>query len=180
MDLALAMIEADHGRALALDIARRHVLFRIRPGGQSQFSAELAAQSASGSERLEKLAQKVTETPCGDWRTEALAAAAGVSERTLSRLFRTGLNISPAAFVERLRVDLARRRLLDTDENVATIAQSCGFTSLRRMDRAFARTIRVAPTAFRARFKSRFKNRQKTLGVRPCPPSVSGSSSSPI
>jgi transcriptional regulator GlxA family with amidase domain len=171
MDLALAMIEADHGRAIALAIARRHVVFRIRPGGQSQFSAELAAQSF-GNIKIRKLAETIAERPRIDWRTDVLAAEAGVSQRTLSRLFRSGLDVSPADFVERVRIDLARRRLLDTDENVETIAVGCGFGSLRRMDRAFARTVAVSPTEFRSRFK--------TNGEQPCPASTSASSSSPI
>jgi transcriptional regulator GlxA family with amidase domain len=169
MDLALAMIEADHGRAVALAIARRHVVFRIRPGGQSQFSAELSAQSA-GNIKIRKLAERITECPVADWKTDALALEAGVSLRSLSRLFRSGLNVSPAEFVERVRIDLARRRLLDTDENVESIAIGCGFGSLRRMDRAFARTIAVSPTEFRARFK--------TNGVQTCRSSMSVLSSS--
>ena len=152
MDLALAMIEADLGRNIALAIARRHVVFRIRPGGQSQFSAELAAQSA-GNPKLQRLAERITAHPRANWRTDALAAEAGVSQRSLSRLFRAGLNISPADFVERVRTDLARRRLLETDDNVETIALACGFGSLRRMDRTFARTIAASPTEFRSRFK---------------------------
>lgn len=171
MDLALSMIEADHGRAVALAIARRHVVFRIRPGGQSQFSAELAAQSA-GNIKIRKLAERITKRPDDDWRIDALAAEAGVSLRSLSRLFRSGLNVSPADFVERVRIDLARRQLLDTDENVETIASGCGFGSLRRMDRAFARTIAVSPTEFRARFK--------TNGAQACRPSISALSSSPM
>jgi transcriptional regulator GlxA family with amidase domain len=153
MDLALAMIETDFGRKVALAIARRHVVFRIRPGGQSQFSAELAAQSAD-SPKLQKLAGKITTHPRADWRIDALAAEAGVSRRSLSRLFRTGLNISPANFVERVRTDLARRRLLETKDNVEAIAVACGFGSLRRMDRAFARAISASPTEFRSRFKT--------------------------
>jgi transcriptional regulator GlxA family with amidase domain len=169
MDLALAMIEADLGRTIALAIARRHVVFRIRPGGQSQFSAELTAQSA-GNAKLRKLAERITERPHADWRTDALAAEAGVSLRSLSRLFRSDLNVSPADFVKRVRIDLARRRLLDSDERVETIAIACGFGSVRRMDRAFARTIAVSPTEFRARFK--------TNGEQRCRSSTSALSSS--
>jgi transcriptional regulator GlxA family with amidase domain len=167
MDLALAMIEADLGRKVALAIARRHVVFRIRPGGQSQFSAELAAQSA-GNTKLQKLAEGVAAHPRTVWRTDVLAAEIGVSQRSLSRLFRAGLNISPADFVERVRIDFARRRLLETDENVEIIAFACGFGSLRRMDRAFARTIAASPTEFRSRFK--------TNGAQPCRSSMSASS----
>lgn len=170
MDLALAMIEADLGRDVALAIARRHVVFRIRPGGQSQFSAELAAQSV-GNGKIRRLAEIITRRPRAHWRTDVLAAEAGVSQRSLSRLFRSGLNVSPADFVERVRIDLARRRLLDTDESVETIAHGCGFGSLRRMDRAFARTITVSPREFRARFKAN--------GEQSCKPSISALSSSP-
>lgn len=164
MDLALSMVEADLGRAIALVIARRHVVFRIRPGGQSQFSAELAAQSA-GNVKLQRLAENVAAHPCADWRTDILAAEIGVSRRSLSRLFRAGLNVSPADFVERVRIDVARRKLLESDENVASIAITCGFGSLRRMDRAFARAIAVSPTEFRSRFK--------THGVSACRSSTS-------
>jgi transcriptional regulator GlxA family with amidase domain len=170
MDLALAMIEADLGRKIALAVARRHVVFRIRPGGQSQFSAELAAQSASDG-KLQKLAEKVTAHPRADWRTDVLAAEIGVSQRSLSRLFRAGLNISPADFVERVRIDLARRRLLESNENMKSIAMACGFGSLRRMDRAFARTIAASPTEFRSRFK--------TNGAQTCHFSMSALSTSP-
>jgi transcriptional regulator GlxA family with amidase domain len=153
MDLALAMIEADHGRAIALAVARRHVVFRIRPGGQSQFSAELAAQSASNP-KVQRLADKVAQSPAKTWRTEELACEAGVSERSLSRLFRGSLNVSPADFVERVRVDLARRWLLETGDSIERVALKSGFGSLRRMDRAFARAVGASPTEFRARFKS--------------------------
>src|SRR4029450_3578438 len=153
MDLALAMIEADLGRKVALAIARRHVVFRIRPGGQSQFSAELVAQSADNP-KLQKLAEKIATHPRADWQTDVLAAEAGVSRRSLSRLFRTGLNISPADFVGRVRTDLARRRLLETNDNVEAIAVACGFGSLRRMDRAFARAMSASPTEFRSRFRT--------------------------
>src|SRR6266567_3393274 len=171
MDLALAMIEVDLGREIALAIARRHVVFRIRPGGQSQFSAELAAQSA-GNPKLQVLAEKVTAHPRTDWRTDVLAAEIGVSRRSLSRLFRAGLDVSPADFVERVRIDLARRGLLETDQKVETIAVASGFGSLRRMDRAFARMIAASPVEFRSRFK--------TSGGQACRSSISVSSSSRI
>ena len=171
MDLALAMIEVDHGRAMALSVARRHVIFRMRPGGQSQFSAELAVQSVAGNPKIERLAQSIVAAPRRNWCTDALAAEAGVSQRSLSRLFRAGLDVSPADFVERVRVDLARRRLLDTEEPIDSVASGCGFGSLRRMDRAFARTVAVSPSEFRARFK--------TNGNQPCHPSTSDLSSSP-
>jgi transcriptional regulator GlxA family with amidase domain len=162
MDLALAMIEADLGRKVALAIARRHVVFRIRPGGQSQFSAELASQSADNP-KLQKLAEKITRHPRADWRTDVLAVEAGVSRRSLSRLFRADLNTSPADFVERVRTDLARRRLLETNDNIEAIAVACGFGSLRRMDRAFARAMSASPTEFRSRFRTKWSQECRSL-----------------
>jgi transcriptional regulator GlxA family with amidase domain len=152
IDLALAIVEADFGREVALAVARRHVVFPIRPGGQAQFSPALAAGGARD-RRFARLAESVAQHPANDWRTDALAAEAGVSLRSLSRLFRRELAASPASFVERIRIDQARQALLKTDAPVETIAIDCGFGSLRRMDRAFARNIAATPTEFRDRFK---------------------------
>jgi transcriptional regulator GlxA family with amidase domain len=153
IDLALALIEADFGRSIALAVTRRHVVFRIRPGGQGQFSPELAAQGIRD-QRLSKLAEKIAEEPQEDWRTDTRAAEAGVSLRSLSRLFRRELSASPSEFVERVRIDQARRALLETDAKIENVAIRCGFGSLRRMDRAFSRAISATPTEFRARFKA--------------------------
>ena len=150
IDLALAMIEADLGRATALAVARLYVVFRIRPGGQRQYSTELAAQ-AIRDDRLSRLAERIAQRPEHDWRTPTLAIEAGMSVRSLSRLFRKELNVSPAEFVERVRIDRARRDLLDTNAPIKRVASRCGFGTHRRMDRAFARTISATPTEFRAR-----------------------------
>jgi transcriptional regulator GlxA family with amidase domain len=112
----------------------------------------LAAQGIRD-QRLSKLAEKIVEEPQEDWRTDTLAAEAGVSLRSLSRLFRKELNASPSEFVERVRMDQARRALLETEAQIEGVAIRCGFGSLRRMDRAFSRAISVTPTEFRARFK---------------------------
>jgi transcriptional regulator GlxA family with amidase domain len=154
IDLALALIEADWGRAVALAVARRHVVFPIRPGGQAQFAEGLAAQTAADP-RLARLAERVAADPHADWRTEALADTAGVSPRSLSRLFRRELDVSPAEFVERVRVDAARRALEKSGARIEQIALACGFGSARRMDRAFARIIAATPGDYRSRFKSR-------------------------
>jgi transcriptional regulator GlxA family with amidase domain len=154
IDLALAMIETDQGREIALAVARRHVVFPIRPGGQGQFASALTTHTVRD-RRLSRLAESVAKRPRDDWRTDALAAEAGVSLRSLSRLFRRELNASPSVFVERVRIDQARRALLETDAPVEVIATDCGFGSLRRMDRAFARAISATPTEFRGRFKPR-------------------------
>lgn len=152
MDLALAMIEADHGRDLALLLARHHVIFRIRPGGQRQYAAELAAGGCA-EPRLSRLAERIGAAPQQDWRIEAMAEAGGMSPRSLTRLFRRHLNASPAEFVEQVRLDAARRLLLEAPTPVASIAGAAGFGSLRRMDRAFARLLGTTPSDFRARFQ---------------------------
>jgi transcriptional regulator GlxA family with amidase domain len=153
IDLALALIEADFGRIVSLAVARQHVVFPIRPGGQSQFAPEFAAGTVRD-RRLARLAERIAHAPCDDWRADQLAETAGVSPRSLSRLFRRELNTSPVEFVERVRIDRARRALLETGAQIESIAIECGFGSLRRMDRAFARTIAQKPSDFRARFKT--------------------------
>ena len=151
IDLALAMIEADHGRTAALAVARLNVVSRIRSGGQAQFSSDLAAQ-ATEDRRAARLAEAVRAAPADDWRIERLTAVAGMSPRTLSRVFRAQFSASPAAFVERVRVDAARRALVETDRSIDWIARTCGFGGIRRMDRAFGRVLGVSPRAFRRRF----------------------------
>ncbi len=153
IDLALAMIEADHGREIALSVARRHVVFRIRPGGQSQFSADLMGQAAPAS-GLDRLVEKVSAAPDDTWSVERLAEAANLSVRTLSRRFRSSIGVSPAEFVERVRLDAARRAILETDTPFSIIAADSGFGSLRRMDRSFSRILGSSPSDFRQRFKS--------------------------
>ncbi len=162
IDLALALIEADQGRDVALAVARRHVVFPIRPGGQSQFSPGLAANQVRD-RRLSRLTETIARRPSADWTIGTLSAEAGVSLRSLSRLFRRELSASPAEFVERVRIDRARRALLETDDAVETIAVDCGFGSLRRMDRAFARTIATTPSEFRDRFKPSSQGKSKCL-----------------
>ncbi|MBK1658962.1 GlxA family transcriptional regulator [Paracraurococcus ruber] len=155
MDLALAMIEADHGADLALALARHHVILRSRPGGQRQYAPALAADAASCPEpRLGRLAARIAAAPAADWRIEAMAEAGGCAPRSLTRLFRRHLGVSPAEFVERVRLDGARRLLLEGMAPVEAVARQAGFGSLRRMDRAFARALGTTPREFRARFRA--------------------------
>jgi transcriptional regulator GlxA family with amidase domain len=95
------MIEADLGRATALAVARLYVVFRIRPGGQRQYSSELAAQ-AIRDDRLSKLAERIAQQPDQDWRTPTLAIEAGMSVRSLSRLFRKELNLDGGVRVQKV------------------------------------------------------------------------------
>lgn len=151
MDLALALIEADLGREAALSIARRHVLYLMRPGGQAQFSAELAAQ-AQPQGRTARAVDYIVKNLARDLSLGALARAAGLSERSLQRAFASEMGMTPAAFVTRARLDMARRRLSSGAINVSRVAAECGFPSAEIMRRAFQRELGISPADYRARF----------------------------
>ncbi|WP_342110468.1 GlxA family transcriptional regulator [Methylobacterium sp. SI9] len=150
IDLALALVEADLGRPLALAVARHLVMFLKRPGGQAQFSAALALQA--GEERFGRLHAHIAENLSGDLSLPALAAAAGMSERSLSRRYCEATGLTPAKAVERLRVEAARRALAETAQPVKRIAQVCGFGSEETMRRSFLRHVAATPQDYRARF----------------------------
>ncbi|MEQ8746763.1 helix-turn-helix domain-containing protein [Pyruvatibacter sp.] len=152
MDLALALVEEDCGRDMALSVARRHVLFMIRPGGQSQFSAQLVAQHASKG-KIGDIAQYVLDHVADDLSVPALADRAHMSERTLARAFVSETGLTPGRFVEVARVEAARRHLEETADDTETIAWSCGFSSAEQMRRAFHRRVGVSPADYRARFR---------------------------
>ncbi|HEY2068163.1 MAG TPA: helix-turn-helix domain-containing protein [Rhizomicrobium sp.] len=151
MDLALALVREDWGDDMALAIARRHVMFVMRPGGQSQFSAHLTAQSRPKG-KLASLLRWIPEHVAGPLDVGTLAARAAMSERSFARLFRKETGETPAAYVARARLDAARRLLTASDLPVQTIAADSGFGSEERMRRAFQRHLKVAPSSFRARF----------------------------
>ncbi|MDR6292279.1 MULTISPECIES: GlxA family transcriptional regulator [Inquilinus] len=152
MDLALALIEADHGRDLALATARDLVMFLKRPGGQSQFSAALAGQIAERPP-LRALQDWMLAHPEADLSVPALADRAAMSPRNFARAFLREIGATPAAYVERLRIEAARRRLEETDLPGETVARSCGFGNADGMRRAFLRRIGVAPSDYRERFR---------------------------
>lgn len=153
MDLALAMVEEDHGRRVALAAARMLVIFLKRPGGQSQFSAQLAAQVAER-EPLRDLQAWIVENPGEDLRIEALASRVAMSPRNFARAFTRETDMTPARFVEQARLGAARRRLEDTTAGVNTIAAECGFGTAETMRRAFLRALATSPSAYRTRFRS--------------------------
>lgn len=153
IDLAFSLIEEDHGRGLALWVARRLVVFLKRPGGQSQFSAALTAQTASTSP-IDRIRLHILENPRADLALASLAEVAGVSPRHLSRLFQAELGMSPAAYVELTRIDIARHLLEDGTAPIKAIAFGAGFGSTATLRRAFMRTIGVTPLEYRLRFQS--------------------------
>jgi transcriptional regulator GlxA family with amidase domain len=151
MDLALALIEEDHGPEVALKTARALVLFVRRPGGQSQFSAQLTAGPARR-EPLRDVQAHIAEHPGSDLSVPALAGRAYMSERNFARAFRAETGMTPAAYVEAARVERARRELETTDLSVQAVAARCGFGTVETMRRAFGRRLGVNPAAYRDRF----------------------------
>jgi transcriptional regulator GlxA family with amidase domain len=151
MDLALALVEEDHDRDTALAIARHLVLFLRRPGNQSQFSATLVSQQP-GREPLREIQREVVEDCTGDHCVEAMAARAHMSARHFARAFHAETGVTPARYVERVRLEAARRRLEDTAEPIAAVAAACGFGTAETMRRAFIRSLDVGPAEYRRRF----------------------------
>lgn len=151
MDLALALVEQDLGRAAALGIARHLVLFLRRPANQSQFSATLAAQ-APERDALRDVQRFALENLAADLSVAALAERAHMSPRHFARSFRAETGITPARYVERLRLEAARRGLEDTGEPLGALASRCGFGTPETMRRTFLRTLGVGPAEYRRRF----------------------------
>jgi transcriptional regulator GlxA family with amidase domain len=151
IDLALALVEEDHGTEVARTVARWLVVFLQRPGGQSQFSERLQAPLPPESP-IRSLVDEIVAEPGGDHRVSVLAERAALSERQLSRLFLRQARTSPARFVERVRVEAARDLLEDGGLPVDAIAAHCGFGSAETMRRAFLRVLGVGPAEYRRRF----------------------------
>jgi transcriptional regulator GlxA family with amidase domain len=151
MDLALALVEEDLDRDAALAIARHLVLFLRRPGNQSQFSATLAAR-APAREGLREVQRFAVEHLSADLSVEALARLAHMSPRHFARSFRAEVGLTPARYVERLRLEAARRRLEESGEPVAAVAAACGFGTSETMRRVFLRALGVGPAEYRRRF----------------------------
>jgi transcriptional regulator GlxA family with amidase domain len=153
MDLALALVEEDLGSRMALAVARQLVLFLRRPGGQSQFSRVLEAQSSLRKPLHETLVW-ATDNLDKDLSVENLAARAAMSRRNFTRVFAAELGTSPAHYVEQLRIEAARRLLEESPGGVEEIAGACGFSSAELMRRAFLRAMKITPSQYRERFRS--------------------------
>ena len=151
MDLALAMVEEDHGRELALRVARELVMFLKRPGGQSQFSAHLAAQTAERSS-VREVQDHVLANLKDDLSVPALASRAGMSERSFARIFRSETGTTPAEFVENARIDAARRLAEESELPAKRLADAVGYANVDGFRRAFARRLGVSLVEYRRRF----------------------------
>ncbi len=154
MDLALSLVEEDLGHNPAMHAARHLVLFVRRPGGQSQFSAALELQAADR-QPLRDLQSWLADNLAADLSVEVLAARVHMSPRNFARAFTDEVGTTPARYVERVRVEAARRRLEESDDGIDRVATSCGFGSGNSMRRSFLRVIKVPPADYRARFRSK-------------------------
>jgi transcriptional regulator GlxA family with amidase domain len=152
MDLALALVEEDLGHRLTLSVARHMVLFLKRPGGQTQFSSHLEAQSLPRGV-LKDMPEWILDHLDADLSIEVLAQRAAMSPRNFARVFARELGVTPAKFVERARIERARRVLEEDTVPMEAIAGACGFGSAERMRRTFQRHLRVVPQDYRKRFE---------------------------
>jgi transcriptional regulator GlxA family with amidase domain len=152
IDLALALIEQDLGRTVALAVARYLVVFLKRPGGQAQFSTALSLQSVE--DQFGVLHDWINKHLADDISLPMLADQAGMSERSFSRHYAEATGLTPARAVERLRVEAARRMLSESRLPVKRISQRCGFGSEETMRRSFLRVLSATPQDYRARFSS--------------------------
>ncbi|WP_406254153.1 GlxA family transcriptional regulator [Streptomyces chartreusis] len=152
IDLALALVEEDLGREVALGIARHLVVFLRRPGNQAQFSAQLAAQTAQR-EPLRDVQRWITEHPDADLTVESLATRASLSPRHFARAFQTETGMTPGRYVDRVRLEHARRLLEDTSDGIEEISRASGYGTPEAMRRAFVRALGAAPAEYRRRFR---------------------------
>lgn len=150
IDLALALVEEDLGRTVALAVARYLVVFLKRPGGQAQFSEALSLQSSE--DEFGALHEWINKHLSEDLSVALLAEQVGMSERSFSRHYAATMGVTPARAIERLRVEAARRLLSETRLPVKRISKRCGFGSEETMRRSFLRLLAVNPQHYRSRF----------------------------
>ncbi|MDB5795990.1 MAG: AraC family transcriptional regulator [Noviherbaspirillum sp.] len=153
IDLALAIVEEDVGREIALEVARDLVVYLKRPGGQSQFSVHLSSQM-TGHPKIRELQEWMIEHIAEDLSVPQLAARVAMSDRNFSRVFRRETSISPTDFIETVRFEAARRHLEDSNAALKCIVSKTGFKSEERMRKVFQKRLGITPKAYRDRFSS--------------------------
>jgi transcriptional regulator GlxA family with amidase domain len=157
IDLALALIEIDHGARAATAAARELVVFLRRTGGQAQFSEPLKLQAAA-SDRLSDVCAWAANNLSGDLSVATLANRAGLSERQFARLFTASFGASPAHYITRLRLDAARIELGQSRATVENVAHMAGFKSPDGFRRAFEKRFQINPSEYQRRFSARRRN----------------------
>ncbi|MFJ7077806.1 GlxA family transcriptional regulator [Streptomyces sp. NPDC098781] len=153
LDLSLALVAEDFGERVALRVARQLVMYLKRPGGQSQFSVPL--ERVSPTRRIEDLRLYVHNHIAERLTVADLAAYAHVSDRQLTRIFKTELDTTPHAYIESARVEMAGNLLETTDDTLERIASVCGFGTVDTLIRAFHRRLATTPSEYRARARGR-------------------------
>ncbi|MEV6983652.1 GlxA family transcriptional regulator [Sphaerisporangium sp. NPDC051017] len=151
VDLAMALVEEDFGRAVAHEIARLLVVFLRRPGNQAQFSVPLSAQIAR-SDPLREVQYWAVANLASDLSVPAIAQRAGLSTRQFARAFAEQVGMTPGRYVDLIRLEAAQRMLTDTRDGVIRIARRCGYGTPEAMRRAFMRELGVSPTEYRRTF----------------------------
>ena len=151
IDLSLALVEDDHGSERARDVARDMIVFMRRAGGQSQFS-DAVNLSTVHNESLRRAMAEVIDRPAGKHTLQTLAEAAHLSTRHLSRLVQAETGMTPARWIEQVRLDAARR-LLSANYGVADAAELSGFGSDETMRRVFRKHLNLTPSEYREQFR---------------------------
>jgi transcriptional regulator GlxA family with amidase domain len=151
IDLALALVEEDVDRDTALAVARALVVFLRRPGNQTQFSAQLRAQTAYR-EPLRDVQRWIADHPDADLSIDVLARRASLSTRQFARAFTAEIGTTPGQYVDRTRLETARRLLEDTADGIDHVARHAGYGTTEAMRRAFHRTLGLSPAEYRRRF----------------------------
>lgn len=152
IDMALALVEEDYGHAASIHAARQMVVFLKRPGGQSQFSVTLAAQSALAERSFDALHAWISGHLGETLSIERLAERMCMSPRTFARRYVDAVGQTPARTVERMRVEAASQLLESSQLSLKQIAVRCGFVSDQNLRRAFVRQLGVGPLDYRERF----------------------------
>lgn len=153
MDLALALIEEDLGQSFALDVARWLVLYLKRPGNQSQFNTYLDCKKI-GHPTMRKVCEWILDHLREDITVEDLAEQAAMSPRNFARVFVRVLRITPAKFINKLRVENAGRHLIETRLSLDEIAYHCGLKTSENLRRQFLNFFEVTPYQYRKSFQS--------------------------
>jgi transcriptional regulator GlxA family with amidase domain len=151
IDLCLALVEEDHGHAVALDVARHLVMFLVRPGGQAQFSHSLSHQAVE-SQPLRELQVWILENLRDHLTVESLAERIGMSARHFTRVCLRETGMNPGQFVDRIRVEAAQRMINSSAMGLKEIADACGFQTADSMRRTFLRVIGITAGEYASRF----------------------------
>lgn len=151
LDLSLALVADDFGEAIAQKVARQLVVYLKRPSGQSQFSVLL--EPISSTRRVDKLRHYISQHLNKPITIIELAERLHISDRQLTRIFKHELGMTPAAYIEAVRVEAARNQLETTNHKLEAIASDNGFGTVDTLIRAFRRVLNITPSDYRSRFR---------------------------